>query len=166
MTFWNLSGDKALQPKRNYRFRFTDSDSTAWWWAKSVDKPSFEVTNNEYQLINHKFKYPGIVTWKPISIAVVDVGDTINLLYSELETLGYSSPGASAMKGLAKEHDGLMGDISIEQLNGNGDAIETWTLKGAFISSVSMSKLDYSNDDLSEITIEVVYDFAELTSEV
>lgn len=162
MTFWNLSGDKALQPKRNYRFRLNDGRSN-WWWAKSVDKPSFDVSNNEYQLINHKFKYPGIATWKPISITVVDVGDVINLLYSELEKLGYSSPEASAMKGLAKDNSGFVSTMSIQQLDGNGDPIETWTLKGGFISSVSMSKLDYSNDDLSEITIEVVYDFAELT---
>ena len=66
MTFWNVSGEKALQPKRNYRFRLTDGDQELWWWAKTVDKPSFDVSSNEYQLINHKFKYPGILTWKPI----------------------------------------------------------------------------------------------------
>jgi len=164
MTFWNVSGKDALQPKRNYRFRFRDGDGTAWWWAKTVDKPSFDISSNEYQLINHKFKYPGIATWKPISLTVVDVGDAINLIYTELEALGYKSPSSDVMTGLAKDHDGLFNQVIVEQLEGKeGKAIETWTLHGAFITSLSMSKLDYSNDDLSEITIEITYDYAELT---
>lgn len=164
MTFWNVSGEKALQPKRNYRFRFSDSDGTAWWWAKTVDKPSFDVSSNEYQLINHKFKYPGIATWKPISLTVVDVGSTIDSLYKELLSMGYQNPSNEAMTGLAKDYKGLLNQVTIEHLEGlNGKTVETWTLYGSFITSLSTSKLDYSNDDLSEITIEISYDYAELT---
>ena len=162
MTFWNVSGKKALEPKRNYRFRLSVSEGSYWWWAKTVDKPSFDVSNNEYQLINHKFKYPGIVTWKPISITVVDTKDIINLLYTELEKLGYMKPSGTAMVGLAKEHSGALSKVMIEHLDEGGNQKETWTIYGAFITSLSMSKLDYSNDDLSEITIEITYDYAEL----
>ena len=162
MTFWNVAGKDSIEPKRNYRFRFSDGDLNAWWWVKSVDKPSFDVSSNEYQLINHKFKYPGIVTWKPISLTVVDVGSTIDSLYNELYLMGYIDPlKGEAMKGLAKDYDGPLSQVSIEHLEGlNGKTVETWTLHGAFITSLSTSKLDYSNDDLSEITIEITYDFA------
>lgn len=167
MTFWNVSGKKALQPKRNYRFRFSDVAGTAWWWAKTVDKPSFDISSNEYQLINHKFKYPGIATWKPISLTVVDVGDVIDLIYTELQSLGYTSPSsATAMKGLSKDYKGLLNQVTIKHLEGlNGKTVETWTIYGAFITSLSMSKLDYSNDDLSEITIEISYDYAEFEAD-
>ena len=73
MSFWT---EPTLEPKRNFRFKITsdfwDNSDSVWWWAKSIDKPSFNVTNNEYQLINHKFKYPGIVTWNNIQITLVD----------------------------------------------------------------------------------------------
>ena len=162
MTFWNVAGKDSIEPKRNYRFRLNDSEGTYWWWAKTTDKPSFDVSSNEYQLINHKFKYPGIVTWKPISITVVDVEDIINLLYTELENFGYLNPSGQVMKGLTKNHEGMLKSVVIQQLDDLGNQLETWTLYGAFIASLSMSKLDYSSDDLSEITIEIAYDYAEL----
>lgn len=158
MSFWTES---ALEPKRNFRFKLLDGDSATWWWAKSVDKPSFDVSNNEYQLINHKFKYPGIVTWKPITITVVDVGDTVNLLMEELRTIGYRNPESTEiMPGLEKTTNGFINGLSIEQLTAEGSFSEKWILKGAFITSVSFSKLDYGSDDITEITFEVAYDYA------
>ena len=111
MTFWNDIGKNALEPKRNYRFRLSDGKSTGWWWAKTVDKPSFEVSTSEYQLINHKFKFPGITTWKPITITVVDIGSTIDSLYNELLSMGYKSPDTEAMTGLAKDYEGIMNQV-------------------------------------------------------
>lgn len=164
MTFWNVAGKDSIKPKRNYRFRFRDGEGSAWWWVKTVDKPSFDISSNEYQLINHKFKYPGIATWKPISLTVVDVGSTIDSLYNELYLMGYDDPiKGKVMKGLSKDYDGLLNKVTIEHLEGvTGSIIEEWTLYGAFITSLSTSKLDYSSDDLSEITIEITYDFAKL----
>lgn len=162
MTFWDNIGKNALDPKRNYRFRLKDGESTTWWWAKSVDKPSFDVSSNEYQLINHKFKFPGIVTWKPITIVVADIEDVSNVLINELQDFGYSDPSGTLMTGLEKVLDDstIANNLVIEQLDSNGDPLETWKLKGAFISNLSFSKLDYSSDEISEITIEIAYDFA------
>ena len=165
-TFWT---DADLDPRRNFRFKLLDGDGGTWWWAKSVDKPSFDVTNSEYQLINHKFKYPGIVNWKPITITVADVGKRINSIFGELQMMGYTyPPTSSAHKGLEKlmkttDGGANINGITIKQLDDAGQPAETWELYGAFITSVSMSKLDYSSDDISEITIEVAYDFAKLS---
>ena len=163
MTFWSNIADSALEPKRNYRFRLKDGENTTWWWAKSVDKPSFDVSSNEYQLINHKFSFPGIVTWKPISIVVADIGDVSNVLMNELEDFGYNNPSSgTAMSGLKKaiKDSSIANNMIIEQLDGGGSSLETWKLKGAFIKSVNFAKLDYSSDEISEITIEIAYDFA------
>ena len=170
MTFWT---EASLEPKRNFRFRVRKDgwgSGDAWFWAKSIDKPSFEVSNSEYQLINHKFKYPGIVTWKPITVVVVDIKDLdgdglgiTNKLSEELLTIGYAKPSANtAMKGIAKLNESKVADLIIEQIDANGAPLEEWTLKGAFITSVSHSKLDYSDDGITETTIEIAYDFAEL----
>tara|TARA_B100000035_G_scaffold275874_1_gene253144 strand:- start:453 stop:971 length:519 start_codon:yes stop_codon:yes gene_type:complete len=170
MSFWTES---SLEPKRNFRFQivsdgWAQTDESIWWWAKSIDKPSFEVSSNEYQLINHKFKYPGIVTWKNISITVVDVaqnGPNANeSLEGELFKLGYSRPDEGAMKGIEKfssREKTAAADLQIQHLDSNGDPVDTWTLKGAFITSATYSKLDYSSDDLSEVTLEIAYDYAD-----
>tara|TARA_R110002153_G_scaffold3971_1_gene19009 strand:- start:30 stop:530 length:501 start_codon:yes stop_codon:yes gene_type:complete len=166
MSFWTQA---SLEPRRNFRFKLLDGDDETWWWAKSVDKPSFDISNNEYQLINHKFKYPGIVTWKPITITVADIGNRTYPLLGELTMMGYSHPPAGvAHKGLEKLMTTTPGGaningVTIKQLDDAGAPAETWKLYGAFITSVSFSKLDYSNDDIAEITIEVAYDFATLS---
>jgi len=158
MSFWT---EASSEPKRNFRFKLLDGNQTTWWWAKSVDKPSFDISNSEYQLINHKFKYPGIATWKPISLIVADVGDVINLLVDELRELGYVDPSSeNPMEGLAKSNKGFIEGLSIQQLNADGEPVESWTVKGAFMTSLSFSRLDYGSDDITEITIEVAYDYA------
>ena len=80
MTFWT---DSKLSPTR--QFRFMISNGTTWWWVSSCDKPSYDVSTEEYKLINHNFKYPGVATWNDISMTIVDVtGQTNSLLDSLL----------------------------------------------------------------------------------
>ncbi len=173
MSFWT---DPSIEPKRNFRFQITSdgwaqTNESIWYWAKSIDKPSFDVSNSEYQLINHKFKYPGIVTWKNISMTLVDFADggspnAGQSLHEELIKMGYVRPNSGTpMKGIAKDdpnqNDSAVKDLQIQHLNAEGQPVDTWTLKGAFIVSATYSKLDYSSDDLSEVTLEIAYDYAD-----
>ena len=163
MTFWNQA---VLEPKRNFRFKIEKSgwgDQAIWWWANSVDKPSFNVTNNEYQLINHKFKYPGVVSWNNIQMTLADIGsggpNSIVVLEKELSKIGYKRPDKEAMKGVSKS-DSMVSNLIIEQIDADGKTIDKFTLIGAFITSVSYSSLSYSSDDISEVTLEIAYDYA------
>lgn len=167
MSFWT---QKESEPKRNFRFKITgdklaNTNDPVWWWAKSIDKPSYDVSSNEYQLINHKFKYPGIVTWKNISVTMVDFGAShgTNLnesLEKDLTAIGYTRPDKDAMMGIGKTAETVVSNLVIEHLDANGKPLDKWTLMGAFIVSVSYSKLDYSSDELSEVTLEIAYDYA------
>tara|TARA_R110001606_G_scaffold388672_1_gene554204 strand:+ start:115 stop:696 length:582 start_codon:yes stop_codon:yes gene_type:complete len=166
MTFWT---EASLEPKRNFRFKINNPTAT-WWFAKSIDKPSFEVSNSEYQLINHKFKYPGIVTWKNIQVTLMDFAkggpNGGAQLEKELSTMGYTRPDKTPMKGISKS-DGegstsAVYDLQIQHLAADGTTIvDAWILKGAFIISATYNKLEYSSDDLSEITLEIAYDYAD-----
>lgn len=164
MSFWT---EATLEPKRNFRFKIVkdgwDTDAT-WWWAKSADIPAFNINDSEYQLINHKFRYPGILSWNAIQIEVVGFfaggPNTAVSLETELSTIGYSRP-ETAMKGISKTNESAVADFVLQQLDGDGIAQDTWTLRGAFISSVSHSKLDYSNDEISTTIIEIAYDYAD-----
>jgi hypothetical protein len=165
MSFWT---ENSLESRRTYRFRLgstyglelSDTGRVPYWWnAKTVTKPSYSINSNEYQLANQKFKVPGVVTWDPINIAVVDIGKTVRDLVFDLETFGWNPNGKS--EGLEKTSGlGDIGKIRIEQLDGKGKVIETWTLEGAYISRVAFGNLDYSSDDIVEIQITVDYDYA------
>ena len=48
-------------------------------------------------------------------------------------------------------------------MNAEGKAIETWELYGAFIKSVDFGSLDYSDDELVQLTIGLSYDYAEMS---
>ena len=168
MSFWT---EADLEPKRNFRFKITNdgwaqTNDPVWWWAKTVDKPSFNVTNNEYQLINHKFKYPGIVTWNNIQVTVADFAHAAGpnsgtSLKDELSIIGYERPDQAAMKGIEKSSSSSVANLVIEQLDADGKTVDKWTLKGAFIIAVSNSKLDYSSDEVTEVTLEIAYDYAD-----
>tara|TARA_R110000824_G_scaffold161238_3_gene336492 strand:+ start:476 stop:1120 length:645 start_codon:yes stop_codon:yes gene_type:complete len=68
MAFWSSPN---INPKLKSRFVVVIAgviiDS-----VKSVSKPSFTVETKSYTLINHKFKYPGIPNWDPVTITFVD----------------------------------------------------------------------------------------------
>tara|TARA_R100000030_G_scaffold99102_1_gene89798 strand:- start:493 stop:1023 length:531 start_codon:yes stop_codon:yes gene_type:complete len=176
MTFWSNKSD-IIEPVRPYRFRIQDAgydptslgagDTGYWFWAKSVSKPSFEINKEEYQLINHKIKYPGVLTWKDVTIKIIDYKDIsaadgptkLHTLYKFIKDSKYSF--TEGKDGIAKKN--LIVNFVIEQLDADGDVIEKWTLKNGFITTIDNTELNYDTETLSEITITVVYDEAELT---
>ena len=74
MTWWT-SGQ--TQIKQKFRFFVEISDNLFLFNVKTVTKPSAQVETKEFQLINHKFNYPGIVTWQPIKITMVDMRGSV-----------------------------------------------------------------------------------------
>ena len=88
--FWN---DVRTEPKRRFRFELKFSSRTLGqgaipvWTIKTASKPKANVSTIEHQYIDHTFKYPGRVTWDPISITLVDPVDP-DLSYAFLDVLG------------------------------------------------------------------------------
>jgi len=176
MTFWSDKQNIA-QPLRPFRFRIQETgidltrpgspdDGGFWWWAKSATKPSFEISKDEYQMINHKFKFPGIATWKDVTIKIIDYQDDRDLrgptksfkFYDYLVESGYSF---GSVDGISKQKASTQ--FVLEQLDADGGVLERWTLINPFITSVEFSDLSYESEELSEVSITVAYDTAELT---
>jgi len=89
MAFWSEKKD-IIEPVRPFRFTIQESgvnqtaegspsDLGIWWWAKSVSKPSFEISQEEYLLINHKIKFPGVATWSDVNLKMIDYKDQMNI---------------------------------------------------------------------------------------
>ena len=163
MAFWST---QTIEPTRQFRFLVsnTQDNESAWYWAKTVSKPSFEVSSTEHQLVNHKFKYPGIVTWNDINMTIVDTGEKTKGLVDRLRETGYDYPTSfEQTEGISKTSSSQYFDeLTIQQLNADGKAIETWRLKGAFIKSINFGDLDYDSDALVTIQLTISYDWAEL----
>lgn len=165
MAFWTES---TLEPLRKFRFRIQFREDSVMWWAKSVTQPSPDISVSEHQLINHKIKYPGIVTWNDIDITFVDVGDKGKDMYSLLTLVGYNPPPDKSGT-LYTGKEGIMKQqfkpdiLNIQKIDSAGNIVETWDLINPFIKSVKYGDLDYSSDELLEITLTVAYDSATLT---
>jgi hypothetical protein len=57
--------------------------------------------------------------------------------------------------------DALGTEIKLSQLDADGvNFIETWVVKNPLITSVEFDTLDYSSDELLNITVGIKYDYA------
>lgn len=54
------------------------------------------------------------------------------------------------------------GTGAVNGINDEGIVLEYWTLHNAWVKKIEFSELDYDGDDLTEITVELRYDYAEL----
>ena len=170
MTFWS---GKTLTPTRQFRFMI-NTGSGNWWWASTCSKPSYEVSTEEYKLINNKYKYPGVVTWNDVNISIVDVGDKTKELANSLAKSGYNpgGPKEGDQDGLSKEKmkdQAYVGggkksqmalQFRIQQLDDTGTPVEDWLLVNPFIKSVIFGQLDYASDELVKLELVISYDYA------
>lgn len=182
------TGDKTLvEPKRKFRW-VLDINGIPMWTIKKVDKPSYTITTAEHVFINHKFYYPGRVEYNEVSFTIVDAGhpDAAETLRQLIHAGGYRWPeDATVASQSITKHAAVnaLGDVVIKQIGGGGmdltggastvdadgkipqfqdqdNVYELWFLKNAFVTSVEFGDLDYTSDDLSEITIKLRYDYA------
>jgi hypothetical protein len=173
-SFWSESANKdSKDPKRNFRFEvtFTGLQTGKTWIAKKVGKPNFTITESEHTFFNHKFYFPGRTEWQPITLTLVDpVSTDINTaaqMAALAEAAGYVIPktGSDKLKSMTKgKAVAFIGAIIIKQVDGDGNALETWTLHNPFIKTFKWGDLDYTSDDITEMELEIRYDWAELES--
>ena len=144
------------------------------WYAKSVTKPTFTVSETEHKYLNHTFYYPNAVTWNAIDITMVDPGgdpDASATLAGIVSAAGYTPPTKATnddMTSMSKAKAvGALGQVKVSQIDADGKVIESWTLWNAFVTEVNFGgTLEYGSDSLTELSLKLRYDWARLdTSE-
>lgn len=164
--------DKATEPKRKFRF-IVAIKNKAYYTVKSVTKPKLTFDNKEYKMINHFYKYPGLGKWDDVEVTFVDniKSETSTFFTSLVESSGFTNPdgksvgGAEGGSGTASKStsNAALGNITITQVNGAGEAVEVWTLHDAILKDVSWGDtLSYSEDDLIEYKLTIQYDYAHI----
>ena len=169
MAFWSQADEKTKDPKRGFRWVLVN-DNVEAYTLKKVSKPSFTVQEASHKYLNHTYYYPGRVEWQTVTMTLVDPVDVdaASTLIHAIKTGGYS-PALSAgedqwgtmSKGKAAN---ALGQVEIRQIDSNGQMVESWVLHNAWIKDVKFGELDYESDDLTQIDVEVRYDWAELTT--
>jgi len=175
MSFWSAAGP---EPKRNYRWvvrfggRVVDSNLANISYAlKKVDKPKATVKEASHAYLNHKFYYPGRLEWETINMAFASVTrpDATQLINKVLINAGYGVPSISvspgpqvATIGKNKFVGALGSSIDIIQVDADGQQTEKWSLYNPFFTNVTYGSLDYSNEDIVEISCTVRFDWAVL----
>jgi hypothetical protein len=176
MPFWseNFGQDRTKKdPKRNFRFivEFGGINATPGgavaWYAKTVAKPSFTIANAEHKYLNHTFYYPAGVTWNPITITMVDpVDPDMAATFSDIIVQGgYSPPTDTTSLGTMSKAKAAsaLGAVTVTQIDSDGNPLETWTLWNPFIEDIKYGEsLDYTNAELTEISITLRYDWARI----
>jgi hypothetical protein len=169
MAFWtDATGN---DPKRQFRFLVIlgNFPNGATWYAKKTGKPSFTVTEIDHSYLNHTFYYPGRVKWNDLSVTLVDpvspdaVANTLSMVQASgyrLPTSMATTPEETSTISKAKSVNAL-GGVVIQQIDSNGSIIEQWTLNGAFLTEVNFGELDYSSDEIVEVTLKFRYDWAD-----
>jgi len=183
MAFWTSAQS---EPRRSHRFLLTLPSLTSrngehsyqQYLAKKAGKPSYQVTATEHKFLGNTYYYPGIVTWQPVSITIVNAvsPDGNQILMDALNESGYLDPTlqenafwntntnpSTVNKAAAVAQ---IGNVVIQELQGDGDIVGTWKLMNSFVTDAKFGELDYDNDTLLNIDVTFRYDWAEYESGV
>jgi len=165
MAFWQ---ETDIEPKRSYRFILSIPGFQPYI-IKSVKKPSFSIGETEHQYLNHTFYYPGRVSWETVEFVIVDtVGDSDNgtaRLMGLLDACGYSLPAKNSYKTISKKSAvSALSTVQIQTINGEGDVVESWWLKNAWVQAATFGDLSYEDEGMLDVTVTLRYDNAGLNT--
>jgi hypothetical protein len=179
MAFWSDAGNGVPAPKRNYRWLLY-LGGIPQWICKKVTKPTFSLSEAEHTYLNHKFYYPGRVEWGTVDVTLVDPvsPDASQTMYDIFRNAGYTPPTDQfdTMTVSKSAAVNALGTVRIQQLGTNvaGPSlaggvrtapVEEWILYNSWVKEVKFGDLDYTSDDLTEITLTLRYDFAKLNGD-
>ena len=190
MPFFSDTGPGGFQPKRAFRCLVTFSElSNLTFMVKNAKKPSYQLSTKEHNILNHVFKFPGVLKWNDVDVTFIDAVDPNvgSKFYTALLNAGYVAPVSEGnlATGITKvQTTSTIGEVSIKQLDGGGivlpagadpgeirgaidstNIIEEWVLKNAFLTKVSFGEtLDYGSEELVNVSCTITYDYAEYTS--
>ena len=150
--FW--TGTRIEDPAMQYRFRVI-LNGEFLWWAKTVDKPKINIPvlgKEEYYLGSSlPDVMPGVIAdFQPITMTMIDPIEP-HAANTLIKALAASSDCFPRIDGTLLKS--LLGDLVIEQIDHRGNYIETWTLQGAFPTSIDFGSLDYSSSEFVTLTM-------------
>ena len=138
------------EPKKQNRFilRFPSSLGINEWFVMSASRPKINIGEVEIPFLNTSTWVAGRFTWDAIDITFKDpIGPSAAQALMEWVRLH-----AESVTGRMGYAAGYKKNVELEMLDPAGVVIEKWILEGTFLTNVDFGSLDYSSDDIAEIT--------------
>ena len=159
MAFWSSPGSS---PKRQYRW-IMNIGGIPQWIVKKVNKPGFTISESTHKYLNHTFYYPGRVEYEKTSVTLVDPvsPDASAIMMRILEASGYGIPNNpnQTVTISKKKATAALGSVLISQIGAEGQIVDQFEFVNAWLSSAKFGELDYESDNLTDLTMEIRYDF-------
>lgn len=146
------------EPLRQNRWllRFPADLGIQEWWCKTAHRPHIKQEGKAIPFLNTETYVVGRYTWESIQVTLRDpIGPSAS--QAIMEWVRLHSESVTGRQGYAA---GYKRDVELEMLDPTGVVVSKWILKNAFITDADFGNLDYSSDELSEITITIQMDYA------
>jgi hypothetical protein len=138
------------EPKRKNRFilRFESSLGINEWYVTSTARPSAKINSVPIPFLNTSTYVAGRFEWEEIKVTFKDpIGPSASQALMEWFRLH-----AESVTGRMGYAAGYKKDIELEMLDPTGVVVEKWILQGTFMTNVDFGSLEYSDDEIADIT--------------
>ena len=144
-----------FEPKLKNRF-IMEIDGIPAYLVKTMARPSIAFDTVTLDHINVKRYVKGKAQWQPIEVTLYDpIVPSGEQAVNEWIRLHHES--VTGVDGYSSEYKK---DITFNLLSPNGEKIEQWIIKGAFLTAANFNDLDFASNDVVEIGLTMQYDYA------
>lgn len=140
-------------------------------FVKEVKRPSFSIEYQDFDHLGYITKFPKKLKWENISFTVIEtydyraLGTVLGNMIHKTQTTAYRYPTniiSSQFFNLSKKNlINDFGNINIKTIDPNGNVVDTWRIYNPMVAKITPSQLSYATDDLTNIQVELTYDWAE-----
>ena len=144
------------EPKKQNRFilRFPSSLGINEWFVITASRPKIAIGEVEIPFLNTSTWVAGRFTWDAIDVTFKDpIGPSAAQALMEWVRLH-----AESVTGRMGYAAGYKKDIELEMLDPTGVVVEKWILQVSMLTNVDFGSLDYSAEDIAEITATIRMD--------
>lgn len=142
--------------KNRWLFRFPSDLGIMEWFCESAKRPSIQQKDVEIPFLNTSTWVVGRYTWDTIQVTLRDpIGPSAS--QAVMEWVRLHSESVTGRQGYAA---GYKRDVEIEMLDPTGVVVQKWILKNTMCTNVDFGDLNYSQDDLANITMTLRFDYA------
>lgn len=165
-------GSGILHPKQKNRWRITFANlgggvdaQPMSMQAITVTRPKLTFAKVELHRYNSISYIAGKHSWDPMTLVVQDdvTGSAATVLQAQMQKQQWLI-GAEGQWLAAAGEGSIYKFVSyLDQLDGNDQVIEKWTVEGCWLESGNWGELDYSTGDPVQIELSVSFDHARQT---